>query len=247
MVKTDDEVFFVKTAGTLGPVLPDAPKPYFDHSDRVLLLRNAVKLARSCDHLCLARLRNVIESPVGPILIYDKAPGELIGTTKGRRDDPHSAYVRLARLPAERLLGVFDNLLDLHAALAKEGWVAIDLYDGSLILDFATGHLTVIDLDHYRRGPGVNTMGRMFGATRFMAPEEFVNGAPIDQHTTVYTLGRLAWHFCTRLTEDAGRFCGPVAARIVLERAIASERSNRFASVDAFVTAWRAVRDRREG
>lgn len=53
----------------------------------------------------------------------------------------------------------------------------------------------MIDLDTYSRGPVVNTMGRMFGSTRFMAPEEFARGAVIDQRTTVFTLGRLAWHF----------------------------------------------------
>ena len=42
-----------------------------------------------------------------------------------------------------------------------------------------------------------------------MAPEEFELGAPIDQRTTVFTLGRLAWHFGTRLTERAEAFCGP--------------------------------------
>ena len=48
--------------------------------------------------------------------------------------------------------------------------MACDLYDGCLIVDLGTGSLKVVDLDTYRRGPSVNDMGRMFGATRFMAP-----------------------------------------------------------------------------
>ena len=89
--------------------------------------------------------------------------------------------------------------------------MASDLYDGCLLVELSTGRLTVVDLDAYRRGPGRNTMGRMFGSRRFMAPEEFELGAPIDQRTTVFTLGRLAWHFGTRLTERAEAFCGPPA------------------------------------
>lgn len=74
MVETEDGSFFVKTAGTLGPVPTGAPVPYFDHAGRVKLLRDAVELAQSCSHPCLARLRNVIETPAGPALVYDYAP-----------------------------------------------------------------------------------------------------------------------------------------------------------------------------
>jgi hypothetical protein len=32
--------------------------------------------------------------------------------------------------------------------------------------------MQVVDLDNYRDAPFINHMGRMFGSTRFMAPEE---------------------------------------------------------------------------
>lgn len=242
LVRSDDGDIFVKTAGAPDPGPIGTTVPYLGHSDRAQLLRNAMDLARSCDHPRLARLRNVIESPMGPVLVYDRAPGELIGTTESGRSDPRSAYQRLAHLPAHRLLAVFDELIDLHRALAREGWIAGDLYDGCLILDFATSRLAVIDLDSYHRGPSVNTMGRMFGSTRFMAPEEFELGATIDQRTTVYTLARLVWHFGTRLTEEAEQFCGTDPVRVTLEQALRHTPSERFATVDEFATAWRATR-----
>ena len=242
-VETDEGRFFVKSAGSPGPPPPGAPVPHLDHAGRVLLLRNAVELARSCEHPCLARLRHVVETPTGPALVYDHAPGELVGTSAERRPDPRSAYQRYASLPAHDQLRHADGLVDLHRRLAETGWVACDLYDGSLLVDFASGRLTVVDLDSYRRGPGVNTMGRMFGSTRFMAPEEHVLGAPIDQRTTVYTLGRLIWHFATRLTEDADRFCGSADVRAVVQRAAQPERGDRFATVADLATAWRRARD----
>jgi serine/threonine-protein kinase len=242
LVATPAGDLFVKTAGVPGPPPPGAPVPYLDHAGRVALLRNAVALARSCDHPALPRLRNVVESPLGPLLVYDRAPGELVGTSRARRADPASAYQRFARLPAARLLGVFDALVDLHERLAGAGWVASDLYDGCLLVDFATGRLTVVDLDTYRRGPGTNTMGRMFGSTRFMAPEELESGAPIDERTTVFTLGRLAWHFGTRLTERRDDFCGPAALAAVVQRATAPARTDRYAGVAALAAAWRLAR-----
>jgi serine/threonine protein kinase, bacterial len=244
LVDVGDRRLFVKTAGTGADQPPGAPEPYFDHAGRVEALRNAVLVARSCDHPALPRLLNVVESPVGPALVYEAAEGELVRVPARERDDQASSYQRFAHLPAERLLGVFDVLIDLHVALAAAGWVAGDLYDGCLIVDFETDSLKVVDLDGYRRGPSVNDMGRMFGATRFMAPEEFELGAVIDERTTVFTLGRLVWHFATRLTEDAQDFCGPAALAEVVQRAVFMAPPDRYDSVAAFATDWRAARDR---
>jgi serine/threonine protein kinase, bacterial len=244
LVDVGDRRLFVKTAGTGADQPPGAPEPYFDHAGRVEALRNAVLVARSCDHPALPRLLNVVESPVGPALVYEAAEGELVRVPARERDDQASSYQRFAHLPAERLLGVFDVLIDLHVALAAAGWVAGDLYDGCLIVDFETDSLKVVDLDGYRRGPSVNDMGRMFGATRFMAPEEFELGAVIDERTTVFTLGRLVWHFATRLTEDAQDFCGPAAIAEVVQRAVLMAPPDRYDSVAAFAADWRAARDR---
>jgi serine/threonine-protein kinase len=242
LVDIGDRRLFVKTAGEVCDPKPGAPVPYLDHTGRVRLLRNAVDLATSCRHRALARLLNVIESPSGPALVYEAARGELVGAARGARADPLSPYQRFARLRADLLLRVFDELLDLHVALASVGWVACDLYDGCLIVDFATSSLTVIDVDNYRRGATVNDMGRMFGATRFMAPEEFELGAVIDQRTTVFTLGRLAWHFGTRLTERVQDFCGPPALAQVVQRACRPSAAERHASVASFAQAWRTAR-----
>ncbi|MDX6321229.1 MAG: hypothetical protein QOF52_1087 [Propionibacteriaceae bacterium] len=242
LVRTDHGDLFVKTAGTPDSPPACAPAPYFSHSDRIRLLRNAVDLARSCEHPRLARLRNVIESPLGPVLVYDRAPGEVVGTTRSGRADPHSGYQRLAHLPAHQLLAERGRGGDRSGRRRHAGWVAGDLYDSCLILDFTAGRLTVIDLDSYHRGSIINTMGRMFGSTRFMAPEEFELGAIIDQRTTVYTLARLAWHFGTRLTEQAEQFCGPDPVRAALEQALQVEPGERFATVGEFAAAWQAAR-----
>ncbi len=234
--------FFVKTAGRPGPPPPGAPVPYLDHAARVALLRNAIELARSLQHPTLPRLRHVVESGAGPALVHDWAPGELVGVPRERRGDPASAYRRLAAAPAPMLLGVLDQLLGLQAELARAGWVAQDLYDGCLLVDLSTGRLSVVDLDTYTRGPTTNTMGRMFGSDRFMAPEEHRLGARIDQRTTVFTLGRLAWHFGTRLSEQREHFVGPAALAVVVERACSPEPSERHGSVAELWRCWQQAR-----
>ena len=68
----------------------------------------------------------------------------------------------------------------------------MDFYDGAMIYDFDRHRVHAIDLDSYHMGPFTNRMGRMFGSTRFMAPEEFELEATIDERTTVFTMGRTA-------------------------------------------------------
>ena len=241
LVESAGQRLFVKTAGTPGPPVPGAPVPYLDHAGRVRLLRNAVEVARSCDHPALPALLNVVESPVGPVLVYEAARGALVRVPEEQRGDPTSPYQRLAHLPAPAMWGLFDTLIDVHVALAAAGWVAGDLYDGCLVVDFGVPRLSVIDLDSYRRGPSTNDMGRMFGSTRFMAPEELRLGARIDQRTTVFTLGRMVWHFATRLTEDPGQFCGPAGLARVVQRACEPSPADRHASVADLARAWRGA------
>ncbi len=238
LVDSAGQRLFVKTAGTTAPPVPGAPVPSVDHAGRVRLLRNAVDVARSCDHPALPTLLNVIESPVGPALVYEAASGDLIHVPGEQRDDPTSPYQRLAHSPASALFGLFDTLIDVHVALAATGWVASDLYDGCLIVDFQVPALSVIDLDSYRRGPTTNDMGRMFGSSRFMAPEEFELGAQIDERTTVFNLGRIVWHFATRLTEDPAEFCGAAGLALVIQKACQPSPADRHASVADLARAW---------
>ena len=225
-VRIGAQRFFVKTAGRV-----DDPVPPLDHAARVALLRNAVVLARGCTHHALPRLHEVIESPAGPLLVYDWFDGELLGVPSERRDEPASSFQRFRALPAPAIADALTTIFELHVELA--GWVAVDFYDGCLMYDFAANELRVIDLDMYARGPFTNTMGRMFGSTRFMAPEEFELGARIDERTTVFNLGRAAFVFLG----ERGTPGQLAAAR----RACEPDPAARFASVADFAAAFRAA------
>ncbi|MFG1813076.1 hypothetical protein ACGFIF_04840 [Kribbella sp. NPDC049174] len=219
-VQTAGHRYFVKTAGD-----PAATAPYLDFAGRVGLLRNAALLARDVVHPTMPSLHAVIESPGGPLLVYDWRDGEHLGTN---RDDPTSPHQRFRALPADEILVAFDALYDLHARLDAAGWVAGDFYDGSLLYDFANHRLTVMDLDSYHHGPYRNHMGRMFGSTRFMAPEEFALGAPIDTRTTAYVMARTALIYLTEPTE---------AQHAVLQEAT----TTRYPTYSAFHEAWQTA------
>ena len=117
--------------------------------------------------------------------------------------------------------------------LAERGFVASDFYDGCIIYDFQTSRTYLCDLDEYREGPFVLDMDRAYGATRFMAPEEFQRGAVIDQVTNVFNLGRAATVLLGDGTESMDAWKGTELMRKVVERAtLPTERfaTNRWRS-----------------
>jgi len=228
-VQTADSKYFVKTAGD-----PSDTSPYLDFDGRVSLLRNAAKLAESVVHPLLPSLHAVIESPGGPLLVYDWREGEHLGTD---RNDPASAHQRFRALPVDEIVAALNALYDLHAHLDAAGWVEGDFYDGSFLYDFERHRLTVVDLDTYEHGPYRNTMGRMFGATRFMAPEEFSLGAPIDTRTTAYVLARAGLVFLSDTTLDRSAFRGSDVQYAVLQEAT----TTRYPTYTAFHQAWQAA------
>ena len=135
------------------------------------------------------------------------------------------------------ILAALDSLYDLHARLDAAGWVEGDFYDGALLYDFDAHQLTVVDLDTYRQGPHRNDMGRMFGSSRFMAPEQFSRGAPIDTRTTAYVLARTALVFLSDASLDRTAFRGTDAQYAVRQEAT----TTRYPSYDAFYRAWHAA------
>ena len=234
-VRAGDQRFFLKTAGAA-----DAQAP-LDRPDRIALLRNAIALHRSVTHEVLPALRNVIETPDGPVLVFDWVDGELLRVEEAQRSDPASPHVRFRRLPVANILSALDQILELHNRLASAGWIAVDFYDGALIYDFAANALHVFDLDHYQRGPFINRMGRMFGSSRFMAPEEFQLGAQIDERSTVFTMGRTI----VELLSDSGvtsTMRGPAAVAEVAGRACQPDPRDRFGSLRELCRAWAEAR-----
>jgi serine/threonine protein kinase, bacterial len=236
-VEIAGERHFVKTAGD-----PADTRWVLPHAQRIALLGNAVDLRRSCDHPALPILHHVIGSPHGPMLIYEWLEGELLSRKSLARDGARQAIERFMSLEDGRILSALDTVYELHERLADAGWVAEDFYDSCLIYDFSNHRIRVFDLDTYHRGPFINETGRLFGSTRFMAPEEFQRGARIDQRTTVYNLGRLAVLFLSPAGLETGKLRAPAELSEVVRQACQSDPSKRFASVRAFAEAWHNAR-----
>lgn len=212
-------------------------------------LRRAIALHAAVQHPAIIPLRSVIEAEGQPILVQPWVDGEVLYHATApsapapalRRSDPASAISRFRREPVPAVERVLDDIVDAHVAVARAGFVAVDFYDGCVIYDFATRRAALCDLDEYRPGPFTVDGERLPGSTRYMAPEEHQRGAPIDERTTAFNLGR-----AIRLLLDAGdderAWRGTPEQLAVVAHATRELPSERYSTVAALAAAWRSAR-----
>ncbi len=243
-------VFADQDSGCVSYGVLVAGKPWFvKHSDEargIESLRRAQHLHSVVSHPTLARLHQTIETERGLALVYDWVSGEVLYDYvrfpgSSGRSDPASPHVRFRSLPVGEILRSLDSVYDLHLLLAAQGFIAVDFYDGCILYDFDRHETHLCDLDEYRIGAFTLMEDRLPGSSRFMAPEEFQQGAPIDQSTNVFALARAAAVLLGDGTGSLDLWRGTDPLRQVVERATTRERSQRYGSVEEFVREWRSA------
>ena len=220
---------FIKLAGARTINAGSTPE------EAVALLRGAAKVYDDIVHPNIVRCIGSIDRSPYFGLVFEWGAGELL------RRIYSEPFGRFRSLPVEERLAAFDTVLVAMQHIHDSGYVAVDLYDASFLYDFGRKHLTVCDIDVFERKPMVNTMGRMWGSTRFMSPEEFELGAEIDEITNVYTLGAVAFlFFGDERTRASAEWDAADALFRVALRATSSRREDRYQSIAEFAGAWRA-------
>ncbi|WMJ85624.1 hypothetical protein [Anaerocolumna sp. MB42-C2] len=162
------------------------------------------------------------------------------------------------QLPISKRIASADVLFSFLDTVSKNGYVAVDFYDGSIMYDFLRDTTTICDIDFFRKKPTFNDMGvDYWGTKRLKSPEEYIYGAVIDEATNVFTLGALlfasffgnytdtevrqrykmnAFIPCSFMNWELSKACFDVALK-----SVAIERSERYASINEFYTAWKAA------
>lgn len=167
-------------------------------------------------------------------LVFDWVEGDIL------RRVNHETFSRFRALSVEERLDAMNTVIDVIQHVHNSGYVAVDVYDASFLYDFDRRHLTICDADVYQRKPMTNTMGRMWGSSRFMSPEEYELGATIDEVTNVYMLGAVCFLFFgdERDRELYSWDAGHERFRIA-SRAMSDKRESRYQSIAEFAEAWR--------
>jgi serine/threonine-protein kinase len=198
-----------------------------------LSLARAVAFHAAVRHQAIVAPHRVLGTPTEPVIVYPWYDGTVLNHAT-RRGTDRTGLARFQTLPMDAVLTALTEVIDAHVAVAAAGMVAVDLYDGCLLYDFAARRVRLIDLDEYRPGPFALDADRLPGSRRYMAPEEFVRGAIIDQRTTIFTLGRMIWH----LLDSTAGWRGGTGHSMVITRATHPDKANRFATVSELAGAW---------
>ena len=222
----DGRRYFVKFAGA--PTAEGAITP----EEAVENLKNTIPVYMDLRHKNLINMVTAGETAGGYAVVFEWAEGCCMG-----RQYPIS-HKEFMSLPLDARLKAYGDVLEFHSFAAEKGYVAIDFYEGSVVYDKKREKTTVCDIDFYSKRPYINNMGRMWGSSGFMSPEEFELGAVIDEVTNVYNMGAAAFSFFADRHRD--RESWPLTEELyrVAEKAVSEDRTQRQQSMDRFIFEW---------
>lgn len=221
--------YFVKLAGLQTAEYAGST---YDAADR---LKAAVPVYDSLRHKNLVNLIAAEEIGGGFAAVFEWTDAVCMGRQ-------YASHRHFMSLPVEKRIKVFQDILAFHIHVAQLGYVAIDFYDGSIMHDFERDETVICDIDFYRKQPVTNDIGRMWGSSHFMSPEEFVIGAPIDETTNVFLMGATAFMLLGGgLDRSATKWTADPRLRMIALKAVSDSREDRFQSLAQFASAWNAA------
>lgn len=226
---TDGSRYFVKFAG--------APTECYDGSpeDAVERLKATLPVYMDLKHPGLIQLLDAQDAAGGFAMVFRWAEGDCMG-----RMYP-AQHHRFMNLPVEDRLRVFRDVLAFLEYVHDRGYVAIDFYDGSVMYDACDreGKTTICDIDFFGRKPYYNHMGRMWGSSSFMSPEEFTLGAELDEVTNVYTAGAFAFALFGGYRRVFDHWTLGEACYEVAKKAVSDDRGSRQQSLRQLIREWK--------
>ena len=237
-VEKDGKKKFVKYAGA------KTIEYIGDPSEAIFRLKKAAALYEELNHPNLIHLIDHFDVENGYALIFEWFDGECLHShwsfpPPAKYTDPDSPYYRYKQLPIKDRLASMDCILNFHQYIERKNYVAVDFYDGSILYDFKRNITKICDIDLYEKKPFTNTMGRLWGSSRFMSPEEFQLGAAIDEKTNVFNMGAIAFGLLGgELDRSYSKWEAGKDLYEVVVKAIDKNRDQRYPSVEEFYSAW---------
>ncbi len=229
---------FVKYAGAKTLEYSGQPE------DAIARLKQSIPLYEKLKHPHLIKLINHFQVAEGYALEFDWFDGECLHShwsfpPPQKYTHPDSPFFRFKQLPIEFRLVSLKCIFEFHVYVEKQNYVAIDFYDGSILYNFENNSTKICDIDFYKKKPFINTMGRLWGSSRFMSPEEFELDAEIDERTNVFNMGAIAFGLLggeldrSILKWGAGQELYEVAMK-----AVEKDKKDRYSTVEEFYLAW---------
>jgi serine/threonine-protein kinase len=235
--------YFIKYAGC-------CTKEYEgNRADAIMRIKESAKVYEDIKHPNLIHLLWHGEIGEGYACIYKWAKGECLNAHWNfekypKYTHPQSPNVKFNNLELQYKLKCLEVIYSIHEEVARQNYVAIDFYDGSIMYDFDSNTTTICDIDFYAKSPFTNEMGRMWGSSRFMSPEEYRKGEVIDEVTNVFTMGAVAFELLgDNHNRDLATWKASEQLFVVACKATSQAREDRYYSIHDFHIEWNKAKN----
>ena len=210
----------------------------------VMWLKQAVRFHAAVQHEALPQFAQYFHHPpMDSHWSYDWIDGEGLRPERELSvDEVHPRGQVLCIASKLRLLMHSTSSMMSTSSLKEEASSLKIFMTAVLFITLRKKRVHLYDFDFYHPGPFINDRGRLYGSSRFMAPEEFQKGARIDERNKrLYAWdGRRSYcSLTTAMPEMIGREND--AMWHVAKKATNVDKQLRYPSVREFVSAWHAA------
>ena len=151
MVDGEDKRF-VKFAGA------PTKRGNITQDEAVKRMKGTIQIYKDLSHPILTNLlfsEEIASDAVhgGIACVFEWLDAECMGTQYPQSRD------KFMKASSEVKLQIFDDIISFHLHVAKQGYVAIDFYDGCILYDFIKSKTTICDVELYEKSPAKNNMG----------------------------------------------------------------------------------------
>lgn len=248
-----DKRYFCKIAGVNTIEAEVTP------AESVQMLKNAAPLYYELAHPNLVKIIEEYTCDSFYIIVFEWADGDCLfdhwNFAKYENERTlKSPKEKFRELPVGKKRRAVDILFSFLQNVNEKGYVAVDFYDGSIMYDFIADHLTICDIDFFKKAPVVNDLGMdWWGTKRLKAPEEYKKGSAIDVQTNIFTLGALIFEFFGTFTDDVieqrymrNRFvpCSFCDWQLseesykIARKAVSTDKNERYQTFEEFYNDW---------
>lgn len=230
-VQKDDKRYFVKFAGA------PTERGSVSGAEAINNLKKTKPIYRDLQHQTLIKFIDAEKIGGGFAMIFEWTDGECMG-----RMYPLSRRIFMS-MPIDTKIKVFEDVLNFHKFVASKRYVAIDFYDGSILYDFEKEKTVICDIDFYSKIPYTNEIGRLWGSSHFMSPEEFTEGSVIDEITNVHTMGASAFALFSEYDRTLEKWTLSKSLFDVVSKAVSDDRDKRQQSISQFIDEWNKAKE----
>jgi serine/threonine-protein kinase len=227
-ISNNERKYFVKFAGA--PTENYSGKP----ENAIERLKMAVPAYRDLAHPNLIHLINDEEIGGGYVAVFEWVDAIYMYASDGDQS--------FKNLPLETHLTIYEEILDFHKHMANNGYCALDLYEDHIMWDSKKEKAVICDIDFYSKNWYEGMSGIWNTDCEWYPPEQFIDGAEIDEISCVYIMGATAFALFGngrnrsvenwKLSNDLFRGA---------KQAVSDDRNQRQQTIEQLIAEWRAA------